>query len=480
MSVQPELLLEYDLLPLNHPMRLRVLLRLVGALTLDTGNRRKMNVGLVIDRSGSMAGDKMRYTKLAADMLVNNLSAQDILSVVQYDDRIEVLLPPEYVTRKDVVKQAIHRLEARGSTNLSGGWLEGCRQVDSRRADDLTNRVMLISDGQANQGIVDIEKLTALAEEKYKLGIATTTMGLGKDYNEDLMSAIARAGGGAYYFIESPESLPAIFQEELNGLLGVVAQNITAEVRGEADGVKFIGQMNDYPSEKTAHGLLIRMGDAYAEEVKAVVLEFDIPAVAEAGQRTLATITLRWDDLIQIGAAREISLNVSADFSGDVTSPQKQNPGVTEAALLLEAARAREEAIRQADRGNMTGASSSTRSVTQSMRDFAGKSTTSAMFKRTMDDLDSETQEMDETGDMPAFLRKKMSNAAHQQKYSSNEKQERLRKIEDEAANQAPKTPVVADEKFADAHFDINDSNVDTDLDDFQIDDDDLDIESQP
>jgi len=450
MSVQPELLLEYDLLPLNHPMRLRVLLRLVGSAHSQAAKRRTMNVGLVIDRSGSMAGDKMRYTKLAAEMLVNNLSAQDILSVVQYDDRIEVLLPPEYVTRKDVVKQAVRRLEARGSTNLSGGWLEGCRQVDSRRTDDLTNRVMLISDGQANQGIVEVDKLAVLAEEKAKLGISTTTMGLGKDYNEDLMTAMARAGNGAYYFIESPESLPAIFQEELNGLLGVVAQNITVQVQATADGVRFIGQMNDYPSEQIAQGSLIRLGDAYAEEVKAMVLEFDLPALTEAGQRALATLTLRWDDLIQIGVAREVTLTVSADFSGDVSAPQKENPGVTEAALLLEAARAREEAIRQADQGNVSGAAHFTRSVTQSMRDFAGKSTTSAAFKRTMDDLDSETKELDETGDMPSFLRKKMSNSSFQQRFSSNERSERLRKIEDEATNQTPKP--VDDDSDDDSH----------------------------
>jgi len=419
-------------------MRLRVLLRLIGEVNPESAKRRTMNVGLVIDRSGSMAGDKMRYTKQAAEMLVNNLSAQDILSVVQYDDRIEVLLPPEYVTRKDVVKRAIQRLEARGSTNLSGGWLEGCRQVDSRRTDDLTNRVMLISDGQANQGIVDIDKLKVLAAEKAKLGITTTTMGLGKDYNEDLMTAIAQAGNGAYYFIESPESIPAIFQEELNGLLGVVAQNITAQVQTVVNGVRFIGQMNDYPSEQIPQGHLIRLGDAYADEVKAMVLEFDLPAVAEAGQPVLATIILRWDDLINIGMAREITLEVKVTYIGDVTTPQKENQGVTEVALLLEAARAREEAIRQADRGDIMGAANSTRSVTQSLRDFASKSTTSTAFQRTIEDLNAETEEMDSLGEMPSSLRKKMGSSVFQQKFSSDQKRERLRKIEDEATHQTP------------------------------------------
>src|SRR5690606_14751727 len=143
------------------------------------------------------------YTRQAAQFLVQNLGTRDLLSIVLYNEGVETLLQPEYVTNKDSIIQRILSIKAGGMTNLSGGWLQGCNLVAQNMIDDSLNRVILMSDGLANRGITATLKLVDLARQKKDAGITTTTMGLGADFNEDLLMEMADAGGGAFYFIES-------------------------------------------------------------------------------------------------------------------------------------------------------------------------------------------------------------------------------------------------------------------------------------
>ena len=112
-------------------------------------------------------------------------------------------------------------LEPGGSTNLSGGWLKGLEEL--RRADDGVRRVVLLTDGQANQGVTDHAQLVALAAGT-KAQAATTTIGLGDGFDEDLLTAIADGSGGATYFAATPDDAPGIFAEEFTGLTTLVAQ----------------------------------------------------------------------------------------------------------------------------------------------------------------------------------------------------------------------------------------------------------------
>ncbi len=188
--------------------------------------RTPLNLSLVLDRSGSMQGDKIKYACEACKFVADNLEPNDILSLVIYDDQVNVLSASAPVKDKLKLKQLINSITDRGSTNLSGGMLEGYNQVHTTHDKKRVNRVLLLSDGLANQGITDPKILQQMAREKNQTeGMTLSTFGVGEDFNELLMTGLAEYGSGNYYFIDSPDKIPTIFAKELQGLLSVVAQN---------------------------------------------------------------------------------------------------------------------------------------------------------------------------------------------------------------------------------------------------------------
>ncbi|MFN8373538.1 MAG: VWA domain-containing protein [Anaerolineae bacterium] len=327
--------------------------------------RRPVNISLVIDRSGSMAGEKLDYTRQAAQFLVQNLGARDILSIVLYNDKVETLLYPETVQRKDAICQRIDGIKASGTTNLSGGWLEGCNLVAQKFEENRVNRVILMSDGLANRGITDQGKLVGLSQQKLAEGISTTTMGLGKDFNEDLMMAISNAGGGAFYFIESPEVTPTIFHEELQGLLSLIGQNlvISLEMLGH---VTTVNQLNAYPVHSDGKRISYRLGDIFGEEVKTLLLELNVPALHELGQQQIATLHFEYDELTENGTQHRVwDLPVNVNVAPPEAVPELANPEVKRTVLLLKAAQARAEAVQHADKGQYSDAARVLRSAAE-------------------------------------------------------------------------------------------------------------------
>jgi len=366
--MQVECALEYDTFPLNHPVRLYVMVLVKADTVLNEAKRRPLNLSLVVDRSGSMAGAKIDYTRRAAMMLVQNLGLNDTLSIVLYNDEVTTLLPPEKVQRKDIINQQVQRITPSGATNLSGGWLEGVKWVGQGIQPDQTNRVIIISDGLANRGVTDTEKLVSFAKQKYGEGVSTTTMGLGEDFNEDLLMQMANAGGGAYYYIENPEAMPTILNEELSGLLSLVGQNLSVTVTGaQAGGVR---QMNAYVEDLAAGGKIYRLGDLFGDEVKALVLEIQMPSATVEGRLNVASLRVEYDKLSDHGTEhivveRDIDVTISRDAS---LPTRKGNPEVTQQVMLLKAAQARRKAVALADEGKFNEASEILEQVVSEIR----------------------------------------------------------------------------------------------------------------
>lgn len=355
--MQVDCALEYDTFPLNQPVRLYVMVLVKGETAAHQAKRRPLNLSLVVDRSGSMAGAKIDYTRRAAAMLVQNLGINDTLSVVLYNDEVSVLLPPEKVQRKDIINQQIQRITPGGATNLSGGWLEGVKLVMQGLNPEQTNRVILISDGLANRGVTDTEKLIAFAKQKYYDGVSTTTMGLGEDFNEDLLIQMSNAGGGAYYYIENAEMMPIILQEELSGLLSLVGQNLSVTLTGTFAGAA--RQMNAYAEDAAIGGKVYRMGDLFGDEVKALVLEFNLPTQVAEGRINVAHVRVAYDQLNDQGTQhviieRDIDIHISRDA---VMPTRKVNADVSQQVMLLKAAQARRSAVSLADNGKFQEAS---------------------------------------------------------------------------------------------------------------------------
>lgn len=349
--------LDYDMLTVEREQKLYLMARFVAGSADKQGARRPLNLSLVLDRSGSMAGAKLDYTRQAVQFLVQHLSGNDICSIVLYNDKVETLFAPQRITNKDALIQQIDTIRPRGTTNLSGGWLEGCQHVRHSFDRGFLNRVIVLSDGLANRGITDQAQLISLARQKYEEGISTTTMGLGSDFNEDLMMEMANAGGGAFYFIESPEVAPEIFREELSGLLSLVAQNLMITLAPTAE-VKGVRQLNAYPMQSNGYGTTFRMGDMFAEETKTLLLEINIPSLHDLGEKQIAMLSFEYDELTATGVVhRTQDVAVTVNVRSADALPTPPDVHVTQAVLLLSAAQARQEAVKYADRGDFNGAS---------------------------------------------------------------------------------------------------------------------------
>lgn len=242
---------------------------------IDESKRLPLNISLVIDRSGSMEGDKIKYVKEAAKFIVDNLTPDDLLSIVTYESEVKTILHSTKVENKNRIKSKIDKIYSSGSTNLSGGLLEGYAEVKSTFKNGYVNRVLLLSDGLANVGITDISKLQDIAKLKnQENGITLSTFGVGVDFNEDLMLNLAEYGSGNYHFIEHPDAIPQIFNKELKGLLSVVAQN--AKLNISIPPSVTIEKVYGYNYEKTINGLSINFMDVFSEEKKAILIAYKI------------------------------------------------------------------------------------------------------------------------------------------------------------------------------------------------------------
>ncbi len=190
-------------------------------------DRAPVDLAFALDRSSSMSGEKIRLVKEAVAVALGQLDDRDQIGVVTFDSEIEMLQPLARATSgtKAKLRAALDRVDARGSTYLSGGWLSACQQLAMSPPGAGVARIqrtLLLTDGLANRGITDPGQLTTHAAELRARGIATTTMGVGDRFDEILLSAMAEAGGGNFRYIGHPSELPAFFAGELGDLTSVV------------------------------------------------------------------------------------------------------------------------------------------------------------------------------------------------------------------------------------------------------------------
>ena len=171
-------------------------------------------LALVVDRSGSMNGQPLQEALRCVTHIASHLTSQDALALVVYDDKVDTLLPLQPMRSTDAVAKAVAGVEAGGMTNLHGGWLAGAQQLEGG-TEQTVSRVILLSDGQANHGETDLSAIEAQCREWLGRGVSTTTVGLGRGFNEDLMIGMARAGGGQNYYGETAADLYDSFDEEL-------------------------------------------------------------------------------------------------------------------------------------------------------------------------------------------------------------------------------------------------------------------------
>lgn len=264
---------------LGMAQKLPVLVR-VQAPDADTSGetaRRPYHLSLVIDRSGSMSGAPLMEAVRCTRHIIDRLEPTDVASLVIFDDHVRTLAPASPVGDRKVLHSALAGIHSGGSTNLHGGWKAGMESLlpDARQA--AMARVIILSDGNANVGdTIDTGEIAAFCAEAAEKGVTTSTYGLGRDFNEDLMVEMGKRGAGNHYYGETAADLFEPFAEEFDLISNLHSRQVRLALSAP-EGVK-ITLLNDYPVEQREGFPLIRLPDVpYGAEAWALV-ELEIPA----------------------------------------------------------------------------------------------------------------------------------------------------------------------------------------------------------
>ena len=360
---------------------------------LVASQRVPMNIALVIDKSGSMSGsDKIGYAREAAMSIIDHLERYDRVAIVTFDSNVSTVLHSTTVDDPKRIKDIIARIRTGSNTALHGGMMAGAEEVRGHYNAEFLNRVILLSDGIANVGPSSDSELAQAARSLGDQGITVTTMGLGLDYNENAMTAIADTSGGNYYFIESGDQMAYQFQQELYGMMRVTALQPTLTIE-MADGVN-VREVYGYDVTRTGNQVSARIGDLIGGRKITVTAVLDV-AATRADRMALATVALRYTDAVDgrtVSLSKGIVAELSQDEAQQVASAdlevgaqvqRVQNAQAVTEAMEAYAAGEDERAAKIVERA---------REETEQFNSIAGASADMAME----DDLDSLMMEMEE------------------------------------------------------------------------------------
>jgi Ca-activated chloride channel family protein len=321
---------------------------------ISANTKPALNLSMVIDRSGSMSGEKLQYAKQAAAHLVELLGKEDLASVVMYDDSVEVVSPPRKMTdgNKTAVKKEIQEIFSRGSTALFDGWLKGCKKVAENSNDGFLSRTLLLSDGLANVGLTDQDAIASHARELFQRGVSTSCFGIGRDYNEHLLEAISNAGGGEFHFLEALSAIPLAFEREFEELIHISLQDakIIIQLPTGADCEVSAG----WPSVTNGSEVTTTLGSVYAGREQRVYFQLHLPEINEAEKIALS---VKFQAVTMEKQAIEFKLTIEWTLvSGEEDEKAEIDKELMERFALVDMADRATEALRMARAGDRVGA----------------------------------------------------------------------------------------------------------------------------
>lgn len=339
------------LLPCGSKERVVLKVCLDGLRTpVDPGKRAPVNVCLVLDRSGSMSGDKIEKAKEAAIEVIRRLSPRDLFSLVTYNGSVQTLIPTRHVRDAAELEEIVSDIRATGGTALYGGVAKGAEAL--RRAPSFnrySSRVILLSDGEANVGPSSPAELAALGRSLAREDITVSTIGLGLGYNEDLMTRLAGSSDGNTYFAKDSSDLERIFNAELGDVLDIVARKVIVEVRFPkyVRPLRFVGREGVIRDGRAEFSL----NQLYGGQAKYALIEVELEPGDDNTERDLAEASLSYDDALTL-RTNSVAVKGQVRFtSNHAALPSAVNVAVQTDYAMNRIAESRQQAIELADAG---------------------------------------------------------------------------------------------------------------------------------
>jgi len=357
--------------------------------------RPAVNLAIVLDRSGSMSGEKLERAKDAAIEVLRRLESRDVFALVTYDHAVETVVAARRVGDMEGVESRIRQVEAGGNTALFGGVSQGASEVRKHLTDRYVHRIILLSDGLANVGPSSPDELGRLGAALIKEGISVTTVGVGNDYNEDLMTQLSQKSDGNAYFVQSSGDLPRIFAAELGDVLSVAAKKVRLLIDCE-EGVVPLAVIGR-EGRVTADGIELALNQLYGGQQKYVLIKVEVPATPPGQRRAIARARLVYEDALA-NTREETAAEAVLRFSADPEEVARSgNEAVRRDFLLNLNALAQDRAIVLAEEGELGQAVDELRASARQLREAARDLKDSALATRA-DEMERELGRLEREG----------------------------------------------------------------------------------
>lgn len=324
-----------------------------------------VNFSLVLDHSGSMSGEKLRNMKEAVKLVLDQMQPQDYVALTIFDDTAQVVSPSQPVTNKAQLKALVDQIRDRGGTEMSKGMQLGLAEVQKALAPTRISRILLLTDGQTYG---DEDRCKQLAADAGRIGVPITALGLGDDWNETLLDAIAQASGGDSDYVDVPTKVQQVFQKALQSMKGTVVNNallILRLVGGITPRqvwrvIPLISQLS--PRALSDRDVQVPLGDLEKDTGQAVLVELMLPA-RPAGRYRIAQAEVSYD----VPAAGVVGEKVRSDillaFTDDPALAQQYDPRVMNLVEKVTAFKLQTRALDEAKAGNIPGATQKLRAA---------------------------------------------------------------------------------------------------------------------
>jgi Ca-activated chloride channel family protein len=302
------------------------------------------------------SGAKMANAKRGAIEVVERLNSDDILALVVYDSSPRVAIPAQRVRDKGALMEMISSIEPGGRTALYGGVWMGADEVRGHIAWEYENRIILLSDGLANVGPSSTEELAHLGDMLGEDDITITTIGVGTDYNEDLMTALADRSGGNAYFASTSSELPRIFSEEIGEAMTVAAKDVRIRVYC-TEGVRPISILGR-GGEISGRSMSVAIGKIYSKNDKFALFEVQVPGEPSGQMFDVADVSVEYEDPHtnqKLSDSRRVTIAYHED---EKVVAEKINKPVVKQVALTKTSDLKQRAVKLADRGDYAGAAS--------------------------------------------------------------------------------------------------------------------------